>query len=298
MPHAALQCQTCFAHFPTDRALRKHVNGYQKCLAHLTPLDAYPASDSGNGGSNKDEHRNNDDDDTDIADAEDDGTIRTRTGTDEHSLFCCPHEECDRREPFTRKQDLLRHYTRYVPCNEICPFCYETFTVARQYFVHNCKRREPGDNSREQYHFTGRDSSRTAIGAAEKEAGKQQDINGTMPSDCNFRRLRFASGFPEAASGGFRPRAPVFESLTMLPNCMPQDNTTPSQFTLRAPALEFLPDYTPQQESTTSPDFPLRAPALESLPMLPNYTTQQHEPTSPRFLINPGDDFSANQNII
>ncbi|KAL2257054.1 hypothetical protein VTK26DRAFT_724 [Humicola hyalothermophila] len=86
-----------------------------------------------------------------LADAEDEEAFHTRTGTDQISLFHCPHAECDRTEPFARKQDLLRHYMRYVPCNEICPFCHETFNQARQYIAHKCKRRKPGDKSKNQY---------------------------------------------------------------------------------------------------------------------------------------------------
>ena len=118
------------------------------------------------------------------------------------------------------------------------------------------------------------------------------DINGTMPSDCDFHSARFLprfpSVFPGATSEGFRPRAPILESLTMLPNSMTQqDVTTSPELTLEASALEFLttmPNYTPQ-DSTTSPEFPLRAPILESLTMLSNSMTRQDITTSPEFTL-------------
>jgi hypothetical protein len=95
------------------------------------------------------------------------------------------------------------------------------------------------------------------------------NINGTMPSDCGFHSAKFLPGFPSvfpgAISEGFQPRAPILESLTMLPNSMTkQDITTSPELTLEALALEFLttmPNYTPH-DSTTSPVIPIASTNL------------------------------------
>jgi len=50
--------------------------------------------------------------------------------------LCCPHEECDRNIPFSKRQRLVRHFAKHVRCKEVCVYCFEVFTLASQYIAH------------------------------------------------------------------------------------------------------------------------------------------------------------------
>lgn len=96
------------------------------------------------------------------------------------------------------------------------------------------------------------------------------DINDTTPWNDNSDIVEFPSGFSTVASRTsngqteFPLRAPVFESLTIVPNY------TSPEFPPRAPVFEFLtivPNY-------TIPELPSPAPVFEPHTTLPNNTTQ------------------------
>ena len=120
------QCQTCSVCFLTNDDLRDHLNGYrvsisqpsspspnpfvqsqerllsaklEQCRAHSSPLDdehdtSYDAHDYDNGYADGDVH---------------DSTLLRRNDKPADQL-CCPHEECARDKPFTKRTRLARHF--------------------------------------------------------------------------------------------------------------------------------------------------------------------------------------------
>ncbi|KND89175.1 hypothetical protein TOPH_06161 [Tolypocladium ophioglossoides CBS 100239] len=65
----------------------------------------------------------------------------------------CPHPDCfdQVRTRYTKRNNLVRHYTRHVRCNEPCPFCSSAITDVRSYVLHyhTCavkKRQEASGN--------------------------------------------------------------------------------------------------------------------------------------------------------
>jgi len=120
------QCQTCSVCFPTNDELRDHLDGYrvstsqpsspspnpfvqsqerllsaklEQCRAHSSPLDdehdtSYDAHDYDNGYADGDVH---------------DSTFVRRNDKPADQL-CCPHEECDRDRPFSKRTRLVRHF--------------------------------------------------------------------------------------------------------------------------------------------------------------------------------------------
>ncbi|KAK0368954.1 hypothetical protein CLIM01_13689 [Colletotrichum limetticola] len=60
------------------------------------------------------------------------------------STLHCPFDGCERNEPYTTRGNLVRHFQKHVPCNEICPFCGEVFKQVHRYMRHDCKSNEDG----------------------------------------------------------------------------------------------------------------------------------------------------------
>lgn len=130
------QCQTCSVCFPTNDELRDHLDGYrsqerllsaklEQCRAHSSPLDdehdtSYDAHDYDNGYADGDAH---------------DSTLVRRNDKPADQL-CCPHEECDRDRPFSKRTRLVRHFALHVQCKEVCVYCFKVFKVASQYIAH------------------------------------------------------------------------------------------------------------------------------------------------------------------
>ncbi|KAM9875423.1 hypothetical protein VDGL01_10485 [Verticillium dahliae] len=64
--------------------------------------------------------------------------IPVRTNGKARPHYQCPHDHCKDKEKtnFTRRKDLVRHYTIHVACRELCLFCDCPIHVVRAYVTH------------------------------------------------------------------------------------------------------------------------------------------------------------------
>ncbi|PFH55468.1 hypothetical protein XA68_18262 [Ophiocordyceps unilateralis] len=68
------------------------------------------------------------------------GSLRRRfkQNKSESKCFQCPHPECfgKKKTPFTRRKDLVRHFTMHSRCREHCEFCGCEILIVRSYVTH------------------------------------------------------------------------------------------------------------------------------------------------------------------
>ncbi|KAF2175646.1 hypothetical protein K469DRAFT_55495 [Zopfia rhizophila CBS 207.26] len=75
----------------------------------------------------------------------------------ESATISCPHPACKGKPPYSQRNNLQRHYTNHVECNETCVFCGHRSTLVRNYVTHfeKCKAQKNCNDS-------SRDKGRTA----------------------------------------------------------------------------------------------------------------------------------------
>ncbi|KAJ3573568.1 hypothetical protein NPX13_g4653 [Xylaria arbuscula] len=82
---------------------------------------------------------------SDDGDNTDEITHLSDTHNDRKPPFYCPHIECDRKQPYTTRGNLVRHFATHIACYELCT-CGEVFTRAHRFLRHNCQKSTEANN--------------------------------------------------------------------------------------------------------------------------------------------------------